>query len=211
MRCCAPSRTSPSQPRPTQASTGQNPTLPIIRLSFYCAAQEGDDVQFDADGLPVEGPARATPRSGRSARAGLGSSLGGSADALAAAAPTAAGGDLEAENRLLRSRLQAVESVSIQAECSMQCVESGTSLADGWLQEAGCPCGLSASAQRDVLDCCDCWAATRPPLCHPALCSQAAADALGELQAFASNAICPTLRHSPAFLAAGGCGRAGRA
>ncbi len=140
-------------------------------------------MQFDADGLPVDGPARATPRSGRSARAGLGSSLGGSADALAAAAPTAAGGDLEAENRLLRSRLQAVESVSIQAECRCSVWRAARALADGWLQEAGCPCALSASAQRLVLDCFDCWAAARPPLCHPAPCSQAAADALGDLQA----------------------------
>lgn len=63
-------------------------------------------MQFDADGLPVDGPSRPPPRSA-SAASGL-SSGGGS---LAAGA----GGDVEAENRLLRSRLQAVESVSCWA------------------------------------------------------------------------------------------------
>lgn len=68
-------------------------------------------MQFDADGLPVDGPARATPHSG-SGRAG--DSGGGSSGtgAVASAAVVTAGDDLEAENRLLRSRLQAVESVS---------------------------------------------------------------------------------------------------
>ena len=105
-------RPSPAHRKPAQQTSSRRCPSTGSVCCTTCSMQEGDDVQFDADGLPVDGPARATPRSGsRSARAGLGGSSGGSADALAAAAPTA-GGDLEAENRLLRSRLQAVESVS---------------------------------------------------------------------------------------------------
>ena len=69
-------------------------------------------MQFDADGLPVDGPGRATPRSGGHGGNAGGSSRGSGTSMVSDTAAPGAGGDLEAENRLLRSRLQAVESVS---------------------------------------------------------------------------------------------------
>lgn len=133
-------------------------------------------MQFDADGLPIDGPARATPRSSnagstaqrqRGGTAAASGGGGGSADAIAA------GGDLEAENAVLRSRLQAVESVSGAHAFGMGCNRAAVLLGALALRNpARCFC---LSCGRQVVD-------ARSAACFPSPAQQAAADALGELE-----------------------------